>query len=171
MLPGAKYRAPLFSWRYVIAPTDIEFIDSTRFGADLDGDMLVGTVLTGMILRLDINADRSDFALSGALEDRVDDNDSPGSIKELGDASIFGRGFGVVTHIASAPDGCDLGVLDLEQRPVPHHPELIHGGQHHARTSSIDLARSDLVRHRQHSRAALHGHGGQGHRLPPAPRA
>jgi glucose/arabinose dehydrogenase len=105
LLPAARYREPLFSWKYAIAPTDIEFLDGSGLGAEHDNEMLVGTVLTGMLLRLPLNADHSDFDLPGSLVDRVDDNTASGIIREVGDAAIFGRGFGVVTDIAPAPCG------------------------------------------------------------------
>lgn len=119
MLPGAEYKEPLFSWRFAVAPTDVEFLEGTALGADYDGNMLVGDVNTGTIYRFRLTDDRTDLVLEGGLDDRVNDNTKEDPIGELTDDYIFARGIMVATDIETSPDG-SLWISSLAGNTLYH---------------------------------------------------
>jgi hypothetical protein len=119
MLPGAHYRDPQFSWRHVVAPAGIGFVDGKGLGSAYDGDLIVGlsvpTPEGGALLRFDVRG--AQLALhGGGLRDRVDDNPS---FNLLGESAplLFGRDFGVVTDIHTGPNG-NLYVVSLSHGAV-----------------------------------------------------
>lgn len=104
LLPGATYRAPLFSWKYAVAPTALEFIEGDALGADYAGAFLVGDVNTGTLYLFRVAEDGASLVLEDGLADGVNDNTDDDPIGELAD-SVFGEGFLVATDIKSGPDG------------------------------------------------------------------
>lgn len=110
-LPGARYRDPKFSWRYVNPPAGIGFVLGDKLGSQYRGNLLVGnaggrqTVLGGFLYRFQLNNARTQFRLMVPyLRDRVADNDSPFDVTES-ESLVFGKNFGVVTDIQTGPDG------------------------------------------------------------------
>ena len=104
--PGSSYVDPVFSWVYPPAVTSIAFVSDDSFGESSTNTAWLGTVLTDSIYRYPLADDGSgfDFGDDEGLADLVDDNASKGDLGESADY-VVGEGFGVVTHIVTAPDG------------------------------------------------------------------
>lgn len=101
----ANYQDPKLSWDSTVAPTDLEFLNSSRLGAQYRNDLFAGDVNTGSLYRFDLTSNRKSLQLPVALSDRVVDG---------GDATagiVFGSGFGVTSDILTGPGG--LFVLSL----------------------------------------------------------
>jgi glucose/arabinose dehydrogenase len=121
VLPGSHYADPEFSWKHVLAPAAIGFLDGRTLGADLDGDLFVGMSvpepLGGPIFRFKLTADRRRIAPTDSrLEDRVADNPTFHDMAES-ESLLFGQDFGVVTDIETAPGGT-LYVVSLSAGAV-----------------------------------------------------
>jgi glucose/arabinose dehydrogenase len=115
-LPGSVYSDPEFSWRYVLAPAGIGFLQSSNLGARYRGDLFVGFAtfdpLGGPIFRFNLSQDRRSLSfLDPRLQDRVMDNLTFHSMEE-GDELVFGTNFGIVTDIRTGPNG-NLYVVSL----------------------------------------------------------
>jgi glucose/arabinose dehydrogenase len=108
--PRANYQDPKLSWVEPVAPTDLEFVNSSRLGATYRNDLIVGDVNTGALYHFELTSNRKSLALSGVLEDRVADNSNGDLLKESDDI-IFGTDFGVTSDIINGPGG--LFVLSL----------------------------------------------------------
>src|SRR5215211_975625 len=122
VLPGSQFSDPEFSWKYVVPPAAMGFLNSHALGARFYGDLFVGSaeeeeeLLGGLLLRFNLAPDRERFALKGKLEDRVADNlrfDDLTQSRRL----IIGQGFGILTDIETGPNG-NLFVVSLTQRTV-----------------------------------------------------
>lgn len=109
-LPGSHFRDPEFSWKYVVPPAALGFVNGAGLGAQYDGDLIVGSAVArpanpGHLYRFRLNAERTRFVFADTrLRDRVADNtatDDPTESEEL----VFGTGFGIVTDIQTGPDG------------------------------------------------------------------
>ena len=101
----ANYQDPKLSWDSTIAPTDLEFLNSSRLGTQYRNDLFVGDVNTGSLYHFDLTSTRKSLQLPAALSDRVVDNgdDTTGI--------IFGSNFGVTSDLVTGPGG--LFVLSL----------------------------------------------------------
>ncbi|MBI2875577.1 MAG: PQQ-dependent sugar dehydrogenase [Candidatus Tectomicrobia bacterium] len=100
LVPGAQYVDPEFSWRDVVAPTGIVFLDSVQLGNQYYRDLLVGDFNRGALYRFELNPARDRFAFKHpGLADRVADSRS-----EL-EGLVFGTGFGGITDLKVGPDG------------------------------------------------------------------
>jgi aldose sugar dehydrogenase len=70
-LPGARYSAPEFSWKFEVAPGAIGFVAGTGLGAQFNGDLFVGGARTflevGPLFRFNLtgNAGRSASTIHG----------------------------------------------------------------------------------------------------------
>ena len=104
-LPGSRYVAPVFSWKYPVAVTAIAFVTDDAFGASSAGTAWLGTVLTDGLYRYPLAADGRgfDFGDDAGLSDLVDDNTAKGDLGESKDY-LVGTGFGIVTSIVRGPD-------------------------------------------------------------------
>lgn len=104
--PGSTYVDPIFAWVYPPAVTSIAFVTDDSFGEASENTAWLGTVLTDSIYRYPLADDGSgfDFGDDAGLSDGVDDNAAKGDLGESADY-VVGEGFGVVTHIVTAPDG------------------------------------------------------------------
>jgi len=126
---AAKYADPKFSWRTSIAPTDLEFDGDGGLGAGYAGDLFVASA-GGTIYRFRLNAARDDLLLSGALADRVADNQSD-PLHSQQSAILFGSGFGPAADIIDGPRG--IYVVDpsggkiYEISPIPEPAGLLAG--------------------------------------------
>ena len=115
---GSTFVEPVFAWRYPPAVTSIGFVTDGALGESSENTAWLGTVLTDTLLRYPLNEDGSgfDFGDDDGLADGVDDNASKGDLGESADY-VAGTGFGIVTHIVTAPDGL-LYVVSLSRSEV-----------------------------------------------------
>jgi aldose sugar dehydrogenase len=94
-----RYSDPEFTWQQTVAPTGLDFLDSSALGATYQNDLFVGDYNNGNLYHFDLNADRTQLVLGGDLADRALD---PGD--EVDDI-LFGTGFGGITDVEVGPDG------------------------------------------------------------------
>lgn len=118
-LPGSHYRDPEFSWKHVVPPAGLGFVNGNGLGAQYDGDLLVGSAVfrpvaappsvmanTGNLYRFRLNGGRNKFEFNDPrLADKVADNAGRDDFVSEGEEILFGTGFGVITHIETGPDG------------------------------------------------------------------
>ena len=121
MLPGAHYKDPEFSWKYVIAPAGLGFMNGRGLGPQFDGDMFMGLAvplpLGGPLLHMQLTGNRQKIGVDNpALEDRVDDNADFNTLTESA-SFIIGRDFGIVTDIHTGPNG-NLFVVSISKGAV-----------------------------------------------------
>jgi aldose sugar dehydrogenase len=94
-----RYSDPEFTWQQTVAPTGLDFLDSSALGAEYQNDLFVGDYNNGNLYHFDLNENRTQLVLGGGLADRALD---PGD--EVGDI-LFGTGFGGITDVKVGPDG------------------------------------------------------------------
>lgn len=94
-----NYSDPRFVWTEPVAPTAIEFLNSSKLGKEYHKDLFVGGVNSGRIYLFELNPQRKDLLLSGDLLDKVANTD------EENTSLTFGRGFSSITDLATGPDG------------------------------------------------------------------
>jgi glucose/arabinose dehydrogenase len=110
-VPGSHARDPEFSWKYVVPPAGLGFVDGTGLGAQYDGDLIVGSAVAraanpGHLYRFRLNGGRNRFMFDDErLRDKVADNLSLDDFTTEGEEILFGTNFGIVTHIETGPDG------------------------------------------------------------------
>ena len=116
-LPGSAYSNPEFSWKHVIAPAALGFVDGSALGPQYNGDMIVGLAVPlpegGPLLRLQLTGNRRQIA---GEDDHVDDNLDYNTLNESEDF-LFGRNFGVVTDIQTGPNG-NLFVVSISNSAI-----------------------------------------------------
>jgi aldose sugar dehydrogenase len=110
--PGSHYADPLFSWTEPVAPTDIEFFNSSNLGERYTNNIFVGDIVRGNLYFFEVNENREGISLDttqqqAGLSDLVVDSED-----ELS-AITFGSGFGGITDIETGPDG-NLYVLSFD---------------------------------------------------------
>ena len=115
-LPGSVYSDPEFSFRYVLAPAGIGFLQSDNLGRRYRGDLFVGFATFdpqgGPIYRFNLSQDRRALSFQDSrLNDKVMDNLTFHSTEE-GESLVFGTNFGIVTDIRTGPNG-NLYVVSL----------------------------------------------------------
>jgi glucose/arabinose dehydrogenase len=94
-----RYSDPEFTWQQTVAPTGLDFLDSSALGATYQNDLFVGDYNNGNLYHFDLNADRTQLVLGGDLADRaLDPGDEDSDI-------LFGTGFGGITDVEVGPDG------------------------------------------------------------------
>jgi glucose/arabinose dehydrogenase len=94
-----RYSDPEFTWQQTVAPTGLDFLDSSALGATYQNDLFVGDYNNGNLYHFDLNQDRTQLVLGGGLADRaLDSGDVVGDI-------LFGTGFGGITDVEVGPDG------------------------------------------------------------------
>jgi glucose/arabinose dehydrogenase len=130
MLPGARYRDPVFSWKWEVAPAGIGFLTSGALGRRYKGDLFVGAATPllqgGYLFHFDVGGKRRKIDVHDArLEDRVADNLEKHDITES-ETLLFGRNFGVGTDIQTGPNGnlfvvslTNGAVYEIFRRPAP----------------------------------------------------
>jgi aldose sugar dehydrogenase len=110
-LPGFRLRDPEFSWKYVVPPAALGFINGEGLGKAYNGDLIVGSAVArptnaGNLYRFRLNGPRTAFRFTDpGLQDKVADNLAGDDFETEGGEILFGRGFGVVTHIETGADG------------------------------------------------------------------
>jgi glucose/arabinose dehydrogenase len=103
-LPGSHYADPILSWKTSLAPTDVEFFESSSLGDKYTNNIFVAGSKTGSLYFFEINEGRDGLKLNATehgpgLSDRVvDDEDELSTIN-------FGKNFGLITDIETGPDG------------------------------------------------------------------
>ena len=110
-LPGSRLTDPAFSWKQVVPPAGLGFVDGDALGAQYDGDLIVGSAVAratnaGHLYRFRLNHKRTGFKFDDPrLQDKVADNLALDDFTTEGEEILWGRNFGVVTHIETGPDG------------------------------------------------------------------
>jgi glucose/arabinose dehydrogenase len=118
-LPGSHYRDPEFSWKHVVPPAGLGFIDGPGLGAQYAGDLIVGSAVArpvaqppsvianpGHLYRFRLNGGRTKLVFEDErLKDRVADNIGRDDFVTEGEEILFGTDFGIVTDIQTGPDG------------------------------------------------------------------
>lgn len=118
-LPGAHYRDPAFSWKHVVPPAGLGFIEGNGLGEQYDGDLIVGSAVfrpvapppsvmanPGHLYRFRLNDGRNKFEFDDPrLQDTVADNTGRDDFVTEGEEILFGTNFGIVTDIQTGPDG------------------------------------------------------------------
>lgn len=118
VIPGSRYSDPEFSWKHVLAPAAIGFLNSRALGPQYRGDLFVGfsvndDPLGGGLMRFNLTGNRRKIGVDDPrLEDRVADNPTFHDMTES-ESLIVGRDFGIVTDIQTAPNG-NLLVVSLD---------------------------------------------------------
>ena len=108
--PNSHYSDPVFSWSPSLGVTDIEFLNSSKLGAQYQNNIFVGDITSGNIYFFEVNQTRTGLTFDNAeiQEDLIaDDEDQSESI-------TLGRGFGGITDLETGPDGF-LYVLTFDQ--------------------------------------------------------
>jgi glucose/arabinose dehydrogenase len=121
VLPASRYSDPEFSWKFVLAPSAIGFLDSRALGPQYEDDLFVGFATTdteaGPLFHFNLTGNRQKIAVDDPrLEDRVADNLTFHDITES-ESLRFGTGFGIVTDIETGPNG-SLFVVSLDQGAI-----------------------------------------------------
>ena len=96
-----KYSPPEFTWETTVGPTAIKFFNSDKLGSEYQDDVFVGAVHSEYLYHFDLNENRNQLLLEGALTDRIANN--PMELAEGG--IVFGEGLGGITDIEVGPDG------------------------------------------------------------------
>jgi glucose/arabinose dehydrogenase len=110
-VPGAHFRDPEFSWKFVVPPAALGFIDGDGLGAQYDGDLIVGSAVAraanqGHLYRFRLNGGRNKFKFDDdRLKDKVADNTALDDFVTESESLLFGTNFGIVTDIQTGPDG------------------------------------------------------------------
>lgn len=108
-LPGSLFSNPEFSWKYVVPPAAIGFVEGQGLGEAFEGDLFVGLSvplpLGGPLFHFELTEDRMRLqADDPRLEDMVADNSEPYDLTES-ESLLIGTGFGVITDIETGPNG------------------------------------------------------------------
>jgi glucose/arabinose dehydrogenase len=110
-VPGSHFRDPEFSWKQVVPPAALGFINGAGLGEQYDGDLIVGSAVAraanpGNLYRFRLNGGRNHFVFDDErLKDKVADNLAGDDFVTEGEEILFGSGFGIVTDIQTGPDG------------------------------------------------------------------
>ena len=121
VIPGSQYSDPEFSWKHVLAPAAIGFMEGRGLGPQYDGDLFVGfsvpEPLGGPLFHFNLTGNRRAIGVDDpGLEDRVADNLTFHDMTES-ESLLVGTGFGVVTDIEPSPHG-SLYVVSLDQGTI-----------------------------------------------------
>jgi glucose/arabinose dehydrogenase len=110
-LRRSRVNDPEFSWKQVVPPAGLGFIEGNGLGARYNGDLIVGSAVAratnaGHLYRFRLNRSRTHLRFDDPrLEDRVADNLALDDFVTEGEEIRFGSDFGIVTHIETGPDG------------------------------------------------------------------
>jgi glucose/arabinose dehydrogenase len=94
-----RYSDPEFTWQQTVAPTGLDFLDSSALGAAYQNDLFVGDYNNGNLYHFDLNENRTQLVLRGGLADKA--LDSGDEVDDI----LFGTGFGGITDVKVGPDG------------------------------------------------------------------
>ena len=121
VLPGSSYSDPEFSWKHVLAPAGIGFVDGRGLGPQFSGDLFVGFAVPepvgGPLFHFNLTGNRRKIAVDDPrLEDGVADNLTFHDLTES-ESLLIGNDFGVVTDIETGPNG-NLFVVSLSNGAI-----------------------------------------------------
>lgn len=121
VLQGSRYSDPEFSWKHVLAPAAIGFLNSRALGPQFFGDLFVGfsvpEPLGGPLFHFNLTGNRRKIGVDDPrLEDRVADNLDFHDMTES-ESLLIGRDFGIITDIKTGPNG-NLFVISLDQGSI-----------------------------------------------------
>ena len=109
MLNGSHYSDPEFSWRSPVGITDLEFLESPRFGKDLENNIFVGDINNGNLYLFKVNSNRTGIDIQKSV---ISDENAKGLQDLVGDNKnelekiIFAKNFeGRITDIETGMDG------------------------------------------------------------------
>jgi glucose/arabinose dehydrogenase len=118
-LEGSQYTDPQFSWKHVVAPAAIGFLDGNGLGGRYEGNLFVGfstlDTFNGALLTFEVGKDKLKLR-DGRLDDKVADNLTFHDMTES-ESLLFGKNFGIVTDIQTGPTG-NLFVVSLSEGAV-----------------------------------------------------
>lgn len=116
VLPGSRYTDPEFAWKFAVPPAGLGFLSSDALGEEYEGNLFVGAATTrtegGHIFRFRLTEDRKHLDVPSSVAENRAKNDITGSERLL-----FGRNFGIGTHILTGPNG-NLFVVSLTNGAV-----------------------------------------------------
>lgn len=120
-LDQSKYSDPEFSWKHVLAPAAIGFVDGPGLGGKFAGNLFMGFSTTdtfgGPLFRFRLDPNRKGFAFDDRrLRDKVADNLDFHDITES-ESLLIGKQFGIVTDIETGLNG-NLFVVSLDQGAI-----------------------------------------------------
>ena len=93
------------------SPAALGFINGNGLGEQYNGDLIVGSAVArttnaGHLYRFRLNGGRNHLKFDDPLlKDKVADNLASDDFVTEGDEILFGRDFGIVTHIETGGDG------------------------------------------------------------------
>ena len=121
VVPGSRYSDPEFSWKHVLAPAAMGFVDGQGLGPAFAGDLFVGfsvpEPLGGPLFRFNLTGNRRHIAVNDdRLRDRVADNPTFHDMTES-ESLLIGTNFGVITDVETSPDGT-LFVVSIDKGAI-----------------------------------------------------
>jgi aldose sugar dehydrogenase len=102
-----NYSDPEFVWTDTVGPTAIKFFHSDRLGKQYENDVFVSDITQGNIYHFDLDINRTQLVLEGALADRVSNNHTEN------EDIIFGEGFGGISDLEVGPYDGYLYIVSL----------------------------------------------------------
>jgi aldose sugar dehydrogenase len=102
-----NYSDPEFVWTDTVGPTAIKFLHSDRLGKQYENDVFVSDITQGNIYHFDLDINRTQLVLEGALADRVSNNDTEN------EDIMFGEGFGGISDLEVGPYDGYLYIVSL----------------------------------------------------------
>lgn len=99
---GGEYSDPEFSWLDPVGITDIEFLDSDKFGPQYKNNLFASDINNGNLYYFKVNENRDGFLFTpeqNELNDLVADSD------DESDSIVFASGFEGITDVETGPDG------------------------------------------------------------------
>lgn len=102
-----NYSDPEFVWTDTVGPTAIKFFHSDRLGKQYENDVFVSDITQGNIYHFDLDINRTQLVLEGALADRVSNNNTEN------EDIIFGEGFGGISDLEVGPYDGYLYIVSL----------------------------------------------------------
>lgn len=109
-----EYQPPKLAWLYTIGPTAIKFLNSDRYGSEVENDLFVGDIHAGNIYHFKLNQDRTELLLPPPLDDRLADTEQEGLLESI----IFGTAFGGISDIEVSPYDGYMYVVSLGQGKI-----------------------------------------------------
>ena len=118
-LEGSHYTDPQFSWKHVLAPAAIGFLDGSGLGGRYKGNLFVGfstlDTFNGALFTFEVGNDKLKLR-DPRLRDKVADNLTFHDMTES-ESLLFGKNFGIVTDIQTGPNG-NLFVVSLSDGAI-----------------------------------------------------
>jgi glucose/arabinose dehydrogenase len=102
-----NYSDPEFVWTDTVGPTAIKFLHSDRLGKQYENDVFVSDITQGNIYHFNLDINRTQLVLEGALADRVSNNHTEN------EDIIFGEGFGGISDLEVGPYDGYLYIVSL----------------------------------------------------------